>query len=152
MGLISAGSLLLLKVKGLNCVAQLIPLKCLFSLHFVIYFPIVDVFFKCMWVCNNCTHTHTQSFFTPLQHTRTFCTVSIPSCQSPVLLVPWTSFCLFFINAVLISTSPQRAAWPFIQVWMGMTQIPDLFGALWPGPALLDCGSLATARLGWHSG
>ena len=34
---------------------------------------------------------------------------------------------------------------------MGMTQNRDLFGAPWPGPALLDCGSLASTRLGWHS-
>lgn len=34
---------------------------------------------------------------------------------------------------------------------MGMTQIPDLFCAPWPGPALLDCGSLASTRLSWHS-
>lgn len=34
---------------------------------------------------------------------------------------------------------------------MGMTQNHDLFGAPWPGPSLLDCGSLASTRLGWHS-
>lgn len=91
--------------------------------------------------------TPTQFLCRILPHTRTFCTFSIPPPQSPTLWVPWTTFCLFIINALLISPS---ASWPFILVSMGMTQILGLFGAPWPGPALSDCGSLASTCLDWR--
>lgn len=138
-------------LSGLDCVGQLVLLKFLSSIHVVISLPIiVGLFYVHVSLETLCTQAH--SFFTTLQHTRTFCTFSVPSCQSPALLALWTTFCLFIVNALLISTSPQRAAWPFIQVWMGMTQIPDPLGAPWPGPALWDCGLPLHASPGTQTG
>lgn len=131
---------LLLPQISIRPVSKWVPLQFLSSL--VSSLPIIVGFSWQVWVCGHRTHSYTQL---PCS-TRTYCTFSIPCSQSPASLVLWTTFCLFIINALLISTSLQRAGWPFIQVSMRMTQIPDLFGAPWPGPALLDRGSPAFTR------
>lgn len=43
--------------------------------------------------------------------------------------------------------SPQRASWQFIEVSMGVTQIPNL---PWPGPALWDRSSFTSTCTSWQ--
>lgn len=95
-------------------------------------FPLCSYFssYHCwLWLCEfaDIGHTHTQFLHNPAAHQNILHLLYSLLAISSVLLVPWTTFCPFIINALLTSTSPQRAVWPFILVSMGMTQIPDLF-------------------------
>lgn len=57
---------------------------------------------------------------------------------------------VFRYNSRLTGASPQRTSWQFIEVSMGVTQIPNLPGAPWLGPAHLDRCSFTSTCTSWQ--